>query len=66
MKTYANNPPVKYSQLNKDQRANAFEKLGKDKSISDSFLIRITSGCFVADKIVFHITSPTSVAVKKK
>ncbi len=57
MKTYANNPAVKYSDLNLDQQNDARRKVfSMHKSIPYP----------IDNSFEFFITSPTSVAVRKK
>lgn len=65
MKTYANNPPVKYSELNEDQKNSACDKMADDESIEVEVFNAIVDG-FENESIEFFITSPTSVAVRKK
>lgn len=67
MKTYANNPPVKYSELNGDQKDKALNKIMKIEGLllTDLWHLSRVNPKFT-DSFEFFITSPTSVAVKKK
>ncbi len=65
MKTFANNPAVKFSELNEDQRLYAAHKLIYEEDILPSEFLRIING-HQTNKVQFFITSPTSVGVRKK
>lgn len=66
MKTYANNPPVKYSELNTEQKKSAAIKLTENGKIDLETMLETMACKNTYDRIEIFITSPTSVAVKKK
>lgn len=67
MKTYANNPAVDHTMLNNAQRWDAFAKIGTlEKMNAVDVSYNYTYDLGLKTKYEFFITSPTSVAVRKK
>ncbi len=65
MKTYANNPAVKFEDLTEDQRLKCFYKMAK--LLQCNVLYFVSWSCSDVNKLFeFQPTSPTSVAVSKK